>query len=45
MLISLAMMRTAELFPARKVERKKHQVRNGLRYVRTTPELFDTRLL
>jgi MFS family permease len=39
-LISLAMMRTAELFPARKVERKKHQVRNGLRYVRTTPELL-----
>ena len=39
-LISLAMMRTADLFPARKVERKKHQVRNGLRYVRTTPELL-----
>jgi MFS family permease len=39
-LISLAMMRTAELFPARKVERKKHQVRDGLRYVRTTPELL-----
>ncbi|HEY1622583.1 MAG TPA: MFS transporter [Streptosporangiaceae bacterium] len=39
-LISLAMMRTAELFPARKVERKKRQVRDGLRYVRTTPELL-----
>ena len=39
-LISLAMMRTSELFPARKVERKKRQVRNGLRYVRTTPELL-----
>jgi MFS family permease len=39
-LISLALMRTSELFPARKVERKKHQVRNGLRYVRTTPELL-----
>jgi MFS family permease len=39
-LISLAMMRTSELFPARKVERKKRQVRHGLRYVRTTPELL-----
>jgi MFS family permease len=39
-LISLAMMRTSELFPARKVERKKRQVRDGLRYVRTTPELL-----
>jgi MFS family permease len=39
-LISLALMRTSELFPARKVERKRHQVRNGLRYVRTTPELL-----
>jgi MFS family permease len=39
-LISLAMMRTSELFPARKVERKKRQVRDGLRYVRSTPELL-----
>jgi MFS family permease len=39
-LISLAMMRTSELFPARKVERKKRQVRDGLRYVRQTPELL-----
>jgi len=39
-LISLALMRTSELFPARKVERKKHQVRDGLRYVRRTPDLL-----
>jgi len=39
-LISLALMRTAELFPARKVERKKRQVRDGLRYVRQTPDLL-----
>jgi len=39
-IISLALMRTAELFPARKVARRKHQVRQGLAYVRTTPELL-----
>src|SRR5580658_10018074 len=39
-LISLALMRTAELYPARKVARKKGQVRAGLRYVRGTPELL-----
>ncbi len=39
-LISLALMRPAELFPAKRVTRKRHQVRNGLRYVRSTPELF-----
>jgi MFS family permease len=39
-LISLALMRTAELYPARKVAREKGQVRQGLQYVRTTPELL-----
>jgi MFS family permease len=39
-LISLALMRKSELFTARKVERKRRQVRDGLRYVRTTPELL-----
>jgi MFS family permease len=39
-LISLALMRTTELFPAKRVNRKRHQVRNGLHYVRSTPELF-----
>jgi MFS family permease len=39
-LISLALMRTSELFSARKVGRKKRQVRDGLRYVRSTPELL-----
>jgi MFS family permease len=39
-LISLALMRKSELFTARKVERKRRQVRDGLRYVRATPELL-----
>jgi MFS family permease len=39
-LISLALMRRSELFPARRVARKKGQVRSGLRYVRSTPELL-----
>jgi MFS family permease len=39
-LISLALMRRSELFPARRVARKKRQVRRGLRYVRSTPELL-----
>jgi MFS family permease len=39
-LISLAVMRKADLFPARKVERKPHQIRQGLSYVRSTPELL-----
>ncbi len=39
-LISLAAMRRAELYPATRVARKKRQVRNGLRYVRSTPELL-----
>src|SRR3984893_8501805 len=39
-LVSLAAMRTSELFPAKCVARQKRQVRQGLRYVRSTPELF-----
>jgi MFS family permease len=39
-LVSLAAMRTSELFPAERVTRQKRQVRQGLRYVRSTPELF-----
>jgi MFS family permease len=39
-LISLAAMRKSELLPARRVSRKKGQVRQGLRYVRSTPELL-----
>src|SRR5215469_15121061 len=39
-LVSLAAMRTSELFPAKRVARDKRQVRQGLRYVRSTPELL-----
>jgi MFS family permease len=39
-LLSLAAMRTSELFPAKRVAKEKHQVRQGLRYVRSTPELL-----
>jgi MFS family permease len=39
-LISLAAMRKSELFPAQRVTRKKEQVRRGIRYVRSTPELL-----
>jgi MFS family permease len=39
-LISLAAMRSSELFPAERVSRQKKQVRQGLRYVRNTPELL-----
>src|SRR6478752_7979017 len=39
-LVSLAAMRTSELFPAKRVTRQKRQVRQGLRYVRNTPELL-----
>ena len=39
-LVSLAAMRTSELFPAERVTRQKRQVRQGLRYVRNTPELL-----
>jgi len=39
-LLSLAAMSTAALFPARKVAKEKGQVRAGLRYVRARPELL-----
>jgi predicted MFS family arabinose efflux permease len=39
-LVSLAAMRTSELFPAKRVTRQKRQVRQGLHYVRSTPELL-----
>jgi MFS family permease len=39
-LVSLAAMRTSELFPGKRVSRQKGQVRQGLRYVRSTPELL-----
>jgi MFS family permease len=39
-LISLAVMRRSELFPAKRLARKKHQVRQGLSYVRRTPDLL-----
>ena len=39
-LVSLAAMRTSELFPTKRVTRQKRQVREGLRYVRSTPELL-----
>lgn len=39
-LISLVAMRKSELFPAKRVARNKGQVRQGLRYVRSTPELL-----
>jgi MFS family permease len=39
-LISLLAMRKSELFPAKRVAKKKGQVRQGLRYVRSTPELL-----
>jgi MFS family permease len=39
-LITLAAMRTSQLFPARRVARDKRQVREGLSYVRSTPELI-----
>src|ERR1700760_1602127 len=39
-LVSLAAMRGSELFPAKRVSRAKRQVRQGLRYVQSTPELF-----
>jgi MFS family permease len=38
--ISLLLMRSAELFPARRVRREPKQVRQGLAYVRSTPELL-----
>ncbi len=39
-LISLVAMRKSELFPAKRVAKEKGQVRQGLRYVRSTPELL-----
>jgi MFS family permease len=39
-LISLAAMRKPDLFPARRVERQRRQIRQGLSYVRATPELL-----
>jgi MFS family permease len=39
-LISLLAMRRSELFPAKRLARDKGQVREGLRYVRATPELL-----
>ena len=39
-LVSLAAMRGSELFPAKRISRQKRQVRQGLRYVRNTPELL-----
>ncbi len=39
-LVSLAAMRRSELFPAKRVAKEKGQVREGLRYVRSTPELL-----
>jgi MFS family permease len=39
-LVSLAVMRGSEMFPAKRVSRQKRQVRQGLLYVRSTPELF-----
>ena len=39
-LVSLAAMRGSELFPAKRVSKQKKQVRQGLQYVRNTPELL-----
>jgi MFS family permease len=39
-LVSLACMRRAELYPARRAPKERGQVRAGLRYVRRTPELL-----
>jgi MFS family permease len=39
-LISLAAMHKNELFPAKRITKEKHQVRQGLSYVRQTPELL-----
>jgi MFS family permease len=44
-LVSLLLMRRSELFPARRVPRRKRQVREGLSYVRRTPELLVPLLL
>ena len=44
-LISLAAMRRGELFPAKRITKEKRQVRQGLSYVRQTPELLVPLLL
>jgi MFS family permease len=44
-LISLVAMRKSELFSAKRVARRKRQVREGLAYVRSTPELLIPLLL
>ena len=44
-LVSLVAMRKSELFPAKRVARRKRQVRQGLNYVRSTPELLIPLLL
>jgi MFS family permease len=39
-LLSLFLMRSAELFPAQRARKERGQIRAGLRYVRQTPELL-----
>jgi MFS family permease len=39
-LISLVAMRTVDLYPAKPVTRKRGQIREGFRYVRTSPQLL-----
>ncbi len=39
-LVSLFLMRSAELFPSQRARKEKGQIRAGLRYVRQTPELL-----
>jgi MFS family permease len=39
-LVSLMLMRKADLFPAERVAKERRQVREGLAYVRSTPELI-----
>ena len=44
-LVALAMMRTAELFPSPRAARARGQLREGLRYVRARPDLVRTMIL
>jgi MFS family permease len=39
-LLSLVAMHTSELYPAKPVSRERGQIREGFRYVRTTPQLL-----
>ena len=39
-LLSLVAMRKADLYPAKPVSRKRGQIREGFRYVKTTPQLL-----